>query len=477
MRSKRPAAILVAALLFLLLLPVYQLRVSFQDQLRSAETSTRNLAALLDARLEATLRHTDANLLALIRGIPPAAMSPLTAHSYQQEIDARLSSHLSNADELSGYRIHAANGGTLYSSDRAHAQRVNIADRPYFRLLRDTPEAGLVFSDTLTGRSTGRWNVVIARAIRDTQGKFLGTAHGLLDLGHYQKQFQSLDLGADGFVVLRRSDTQEKIVGWPDPANADDAPTQPDEPIAQRLSAGEHSFGLRHASAHDGVMRVVGVQSLLNYPFYFAVGVSEHEVLAGWRGQVVLVGASITLLLLLVGVLIVRLGRMRVREADILNTLAVSEAQFASLAQRLPVGIARFDASGRCMDVNKRLAAMTGRRREELLQSERDTFIHPDDHAQIQRVWAAAATQRSPVAFECRLVRPGGELMHLAGEVQAEADADGRTLAYTVAQTDITASKQVEAELRIAKLRAESADVAKTTFLTAASHDLRQPVP
>jgi signal transduction histidine kinase len=61
-------------------------------------------------------------------------------------------------------------------------------------------------------------------------------------------------------------------------------------------------------------------------------------------------------------------------------------------------------------------------------------------------------------------------------EVQIETAADGKILGCIVAQTDISLRKQAEAELLLAKLQAESASIAKTRFLAAASHDLRQPI-
>lgn len=60
------------------------------------------------------------------------------------------------------------------------------------------------------------------------------------------------------------------------------------------------------------------------------------------------VGVSMGLLFGLVGFLLYRLGRMRVREAGILTNLAQSRMMFSELAQLVPVGICHFDERGFC---------------------------------------------------------------------------------------------------------------------------------
>ena len=61
--------------LAVLLLLSYLIWSGYQERIRTAETTTRNYAAIIEARLDASLRSADAELRDLVRTIPVAALS------------------------------------------------------------------------------------------------------------------------------------------------------------------------------------------------------------------------------------------------------------------------------------------------------------------------------------------------------------------------------------------------------------------
>ena len=468
--------LLAGSVLALLLLPVFQLWLSYQEQLRSAEVSTRNLAAILDSRLDATLRRTDADLQALVSEIPRAALSQQAALRDVRAVKADLDSRMFNTEEMAGYRVHDANGDTLYASGKAPVRRVNIADRAYFQRLRDDPRAGLVFSEVVTRRSNGRPLLVVARALRDAQGRFLGTVNGLVELEYYRSQFKALDLGMQGLVALRRSDSHALVVRVPEFPGGTNRPPAPDHPVFIGMASGEQTMTLRYAVEPDRIERIVGIQSMSNFPFYFAVGVGLDEALAGWRQQALVVGVSALLLLGSFAVLLGRLWAMRRREAVMLAGLAQSAAQFRDLAEMVPVGICHLDLDGKYTYVNGRHLELTGRSRDELLGRDWSACLHPDDRATIGGAWGKPGVMASALVAEYRFVRPDGQLTQVLGELRDELDVSGQVQGYLIAQTDISRRREIEAELLVAKQQAESSNLDKTRFLAAASHDLRQPI-
>ena len=476
-RAAAPVGALAFVFLILLLLLVYQLWLSYRDHVKTAEINTSNFAAVFEARIDATLRRADAELLSLSADLPRAALDAGAASGYKREIDGKLDARLFNMDEMAGYQVFDAEGELLYSSKRLKAHRESVAGKAFFRRLRGRAGSEPVFSDVFDDDQFGCQCMAVAGSLRDGNGEFVGVIAGLIDLDHYRQQFQSLNLGKHGVVAWRRTDNHAQVVRWPNSRGGANGMLAPDHPVVLRMASGEKRILLHYEVFPENVRRIMTVRRMHKYPFYVAVGAGEDDVLAGWRKEVMVVAVSSLLLFGIVGTLLFRLGRMRRREAGILSDLARRESQFRNLARMVPVGICHFDDEGKYTYVNERYLTITGRRREDLMRGWWWNFIHPEDRLMMEDCWWRCKNRMLPFISEYRFVCPDGQWVYVLGEIQAEIEpGTGRLLGYVAALTDITQRKRVEAELRVAREQAESANVAKTRFLAAASHDLRQPI-
>jgi len=101
-------------------------------------------------------------------------------------------------------------------------------------------------------------------------------------------------------------------------------------------------------------------------------------------------------------------------------------------------------------------------------------LVIEEDRVIFDATLAAKAGVDDPV--EHRITRPGGETRILHTDAVVEQDAAGRPIRAFGAVHDVTSQRAAEDALRTARDRAESAAVARSSFLASMSHEIRTPM-
>jgi PAS domain S-box-containing protein len=134
--------------------------------------------------------------------------------------------------------------------------------------------------------------------------------------------------------------------------------------------------------------------------------------------------------------------------------------------------------NGQPLWINPAVERMTGYRVAECLAMTDYPLplIHEQDRDLIAQVMDRGERGQSGNDVAFRIRRKDGKVLWAAVSWQTLFDRAGRSLGFRTSVRDITERKSSEDALREAHAEAERANRAKSRFLAAASHDLRQPL-
>lgn len=324
------------SLLIVMILFVYMIYSSYREAISNAETTSSNYAAIIQARLEATLRHSEGVLKEKVSTIPLAALTKQAVPQYARELDPQLDLTLLHFPEVSGLRIFDADGDMLYTTDSQTIARVNIADRSFFRELREDLQNKTVFSEVLIARNSGKESIFIARAFRDNAGAFLGIINAVIELENFQRLFRELDVGPQGVVAVFRSDNLAQVLRMP-PYNAGtNMPLPSSNPIPRAIASGGTQGTFEFAAATDSIVRIFSFRLLDGFPFFVSVGLATRDILASSRLRILAAGVAGLSLLLLLGFLL-KLESARRAESDFQRMIAEKRNQ--ALADANPAAV------------------------------------------------------------------------------------------------------------------------------------------
>ncbi|WP_448188557.1 PAS domain S-box protein [Azospirillum sp. sgz301742] len=163
------------------------------------------------------------------------------------------------------------------------------------------------------------------------------------------------------------------------------------------------------------------------------------------------------------------------RRQAVETALRNSEERFRRLFEAAPFGVMMIEPGTlRLVAFNDQTPRILGYTRSEFARLTTADIEADQSRAEIVQAQSDIIASGTRNAFETRLKAKGGELRDVIVSV-LPVEIDGKNYIYS-GIVDITDRKQIERELAEAKETAEQANVAKSKFLAAASHDLRQPL-
>jgi PAS domain S-box-containing protein len=158
------------------------------------------------------------------------------------------------------------------------------------------------------------------------------------------------------------------------------------------------------------------------------------------------------------------------------RALAASEAFLESLVENLPVNIHRKDREGRFIFANKHFCEYKGKELDEILGKTNFEIDPPELAKEYREIDELLMKTRQPFEAEEARIDPDGQRRWVHIIKMPVLDDAGTVIGTQGMFWDVTASKQAEENLTMAKEAAEAAARAKSEFLANMSHEIRTPM-
>lgn len=174
---------------------------------------------------------------------------------------------------------------------------VNVADRDYFKALSTDSNLETFISMPVRNRSTGSWNIYIARRLNGPDGQFIGLLLGAMSQQYFENFFAATTLGPDTETSLVRND-DVVLASYP---HREGAGPQLEAGGRRAQQAGGN---VREAAGTGGgKARLRSARMLPNYPVMVTVTQNEESALQSWddMATLLLVMSVLTSLIVLTG--------------------------------------------------------------------------------------------------------------------------------------------------------------------------------
>ena len=454
----------------------YQVWLGQERAIVDAETTAANLARVIEDANSRTVQAVDLILANVAAGMRPGG--------WAEGRDAKgfLQSLLDEAPQVREVAFADETGRITAISRRGVVPKLSIVTEDFFIQAKDGTLPPFYISEPYGGRllgdggrregATQHWHLIAARTVLDDEGEFAGVAVAVINPGFYREQIDALDVGLKGGIAYYRYDGALLVQGGAGRLEVGQG-IHKDHPLFT-LYLPQREWGtFRHGADnyHDDP-HIVSYRATTRWPILVAVILDQGEALASWRAEArdfsAVMAGGLTVLMILAFVVYRQRSAAETaeRRLTLLGTALKTTANMVLIT----------DVNAHIVWVNDAFCKQFGYGFDEVIGKDPKILKSGLVSASvIENMWETILGGRTwnGDLINCR---KDGSLVIVNQTISPIVNDDGQVTHFVAIHDDITDRKEVENELREAKISAESANSVKTQFLANMSHELRTPL-
>ncbi|NER82940.1 MAG: PAS domain S-box protein, partial [Leptolyngbya sp. SIO1D8] len=159
-----------------------------------------------------------------------------------------------------------------------------------------------------------------------------------------------------------------------------------------------------------------------------------------------------------------------------LTAIRLQEAQYRRIIETAEEGIWLLDPEEKTLFANQKMAQFLSLNGIDMQQAILWDCLSPDSDMEGTRAYLASLRQGKKMSRDLKWVRQDSKVLWMFANGTPIFDEMGQYAGTLCMLTDVTARKQSEEALKLAKQKAEVANQAKSEFLANMSHELRTPL-